>query len=87
MARFSAAPRSGFSFAHFGDTATPTLSVMGPQGNETMGIDAAGGDAYVRAVTSTSQTAQRDARAFLAECQRVVAAKCPGLAKRPCAKS
>ena len=52
-----------------------------------MGIDAAGGDAYVRAVTSTSQTAQRDARAFLAECQRVVAAKCPGLAKRPCAKS
>ena len=52
-----------------------------------MGIDAAGGEAYVRAVTSTSQTAQRDARAFLAECQRVVAAKCPGLAKRPCAKS
>ena len=46
------------------------------------------GDAYVRAVSfRTAQTAQRDARAFLAECQRVVAAKCPGLAKRPCAKS
>jgi len=49
-----------------------------------LGLDPSLAAEYVAAVTSTAQTAHRDARAVVARCQKVVQGARPGMRRRPC---